>query len=272
MEVVFDGVGVSIEGSRILDDVSIGVASGEVMGLVGPNGSGKSTLLRTLYRALQPAGAVRVGGDDVWQQLSSREAARRTAAVTQESAAEFDFTVYDVAAMGRAPHKRLLERDTVDDRDLIEQSLDRVGMAGFEERLVSTLSGGERQRVLLARALVQQAPVLVLDEPTNHLDIGAQLELLHLMGQLPMSIICALHDLDLAAGHCDRVTVLQAGRVVASGPVDEVLTADLIASVFGVRAWVGHDERLQRRTIVFDRLPDTISASAPIPHQTNGSR
>ena len=240
MKVTVAGVHVVIDDHRIVSDVSVEVQSGHLHGVVGPNGSGKSTILRCIYRSLRPTeGAVRLDGDDLWRDLSARAAARRRAVVAQDTNLDLDFSVRDVVAMGRAPHKRLFERDNQRDAVLIDKALADVGMAWAGERLVATLSGGERQRVFLARALVQQAPILVLDEPTNHLDVRAQVELLELVRSLGLTTITALHDLDHAASICDAITVVHHGRVVVTGPPIEVLTPQLIGDVFGVRAHVG---------------------------------
>ncbi len=240
MNVTIDGVDVTIDSNEILSDVSVAIRSGELHGIIGPNGSGKSTLLRCLYRALRPiSGTVAIDGDDLWSALSARRAAQRRAVVAQDNTFDFDFSVYETVAMGRAPHKRLLERDSDDDHGIVREALEAVDMTWATGRLVATLSGGERQRVLLARALAQQAPVLILDEPTNHLDVRAQLELLDLVRSLPLTTIAALHDLDQAAAICDSITVLRHGRVAASGNPLDVLTPELIHDVFGVRAHIG---------------------------------
>jgi iron complex transport system ATP-binding protein len=234
------GLDVVIDDRPIVTGASVSVAPGTFHGLVGPNGSGKSTLLRCIYRALRPsAGAVMLDDDDLWRSLSARDAARRRAVVTQDHPLELEYSVREVVRMGRAPHKRMFERDTRRDAEVADGALDRVGMSWAADRLTTTLSGGERQRVMLARALAQEAPVLVLDEPTNHLDIRAQLELLEMVRGLGLTTIAALHDLDHAASLCDAVTVLHAGQVVASGPTLDVLTVDRIAQVFGVRAHIG---------------------------------
>jgi len=257
VNVTLDGITVTIDGAEIVGDVSVEIRSGEMHGVVGPNGSGKSTLLRCLYRALRPAsGRAMIDGDDIWRQLTARQAAQRRAIVPQDSSIDFDFSVRETVSMGRSPHQRLLDRNSATDTEIIDDALDTVAMTTFGARLVSTLSGGERQRVLLARALAQQAPVLVLDEPTNHLDIRAQLELLELVRSLPTTTIAALHDLDHAASLCGTVTVLAHGRVVASGPPDEVLTPDVIAQVFGVRAHVGTHPLTGRPHITVATRPD----------------
>ncbi|WP_328997911.1 ABC transporter ATP-binding protein [Kribbella sp. NBC_00709] len=239
MRLSLQGIGVTIDTRPIVAEVSLTVEPGEFVALVGPNGSGKSTLLRTVYRALKPThGAVMLDDDDVWR-MPARQAAQLRAVVTQHQSMSADFTVDEIVAMGRSPHKGLLDRETGTDRRISTEALERVGMAASADRLFATLSGGERQRVLVARALAQQAPLVVLDEPTNHLDVRAQLELLNLVQELGVATLAALHDLDHAASHADRVAVLDRGRLIAQGPPLEVLTASLVAEVFGVQAHIG---------------------------------
>ena len=240
MKVSIRGVQIAIDDNPILDDVALEVAPGEVHGLVGPNGSGKSTLLRCVYRALRPAaGTVHLGADDLWRDLSPKESARRRAVVSQDSPLDFDFTVRDVVAMGRMPHSTLMGRSDARDGEIVDRALEAVAMSWAQRRLVGTLSGGERQRVFLARAIAQEAPILVLDEPTNHLDVRAQLELLELVRSLRLTTLTALHDLDHAASVCDSITVLRRGSVVATGTPTEVLTPALIREIFGVDAHIG---------------------------------
>ncbi|WP_433406425.1 ABC transporter ATP-binding protein [Streptomyces sp. CA-146814] len=243
MRIDIDALTVEIAGARLVDEVTLGAAEGQFVGLVGPNGSGKSTLLRCVYRALRPsAGAVRVGGEDL-HAVSAREGARRLAALPQEAGAEFDFTVAEVVAMGRMPHQGPMARTTDEDRSRCVDALAGVGAAHLAERGFLTLSGGEKQRVLIARALAQEPRVLVLDEPTNHLDIAHQLEILALVRASGLTVLTALHDLNLAALHCDLVHVIDGGRIVASGAPYDVLTTELLAEVFGVRAHrVAHPE------------------------------
>jgi len=236
MRVQVRGVAVTIDATEILADTDLTVEAGTVTGLVGPNGSGKSTLLRCVYRALRPvAGTVHIGADDVWKS-SARQAGRRTAVVTQDHDLDNDFSVAETVAMGRLPHKGLLERDTQTDHDVVHNALSRVDMTWAANRVFARLSGGERQRMLVARALTQQAPVLLLDEPTNHLDVGSQLDLLDLVRELGLTTIAALHDLDHATAYCDQLVLLHAGRVAAAGTPADVLTTERVAEVFGVRS------------------------------------
>lgn len=225
---------VALEGQDIVRGLSLDVPSGQIVGLVGPNGSGKSTALRTVYRALKPkAGVVLVGDDDLWR-MPLRRSAQRVAALTQEGGADFDFTVAEVVALGRTPHKRGNEPLSDAEQRLCASAMEQMDVLHLAQRGVLELSGGERQRVLVARAIVQQPKILVLDEPTNHLDIRHQIRLLkHLRGS-GLTVIVVLHDLNLAAATCDRIGVLSAGRLVASGTPDEVITPEVIANVFGV--------------------------------------
>jgi iron complex transport system ATP-binding protein len=264
MQVDAQAVVVDINGIRIVSCGVLHAAASTIVGLVGPNGSGKSTLLRTVYRALRPTeGVVQVGGDLVWG-ISARQAARRTAVLTQESPADFDFTVSEIVALGRVPHKNLLQRTNVTDEQIIKDSLARAGASGLVERRFSTLSGGEKQKVLIARALAQEPRVLVLDEPTNHLDIAAQLDVLELVSSLGVTVVTAVHDLNLATSYCDQVFVLDAGRVVASGSPEEVFIPDLLLQVFRVRAHCGTHPLTGRPLLAFaPTTPDRHDKEIP---------
>lgn len=251
MKLHIDRVSWQVEAHQILRDVALQADSGQFVGLIGPNGSGKSSLLRCIYRVIKPdAGLIGLDGENVWK-LSVREAARRTAAVLQESPAEFDFTVEEMVSMGRTPHKGLFDGESEADRQIVAGALDRVGMSALVQRSFFTLSGGEKQRVLIARALAQQARLLVLDEPTNHLDIHFQIEILDLVRSLGVTALAALHDLNLAASYCDLIYVLHEGEIVASGPPAGVLTPDLIRKVFKVGAMVQQHPRTGKPHLTF---------------------
>lgn len=242
--------------AHIVRDVSLHVARGEFVGLLGPNGSGKSTLLRMIYRVLKPAsGTVALQGRDVWRG-SARENARAMAVLAQENGSEFELSVHEVVLMGRMPHQSALARDSQNDLDIVAQALQRVHAQDLARRMFSTLSGGEKQRVLMARALAQQAPFLVLDEPTNHLDVRHQFELMNLIRSLGLTTLAALHELPLAAHYCDHLYLLQGGSLVAQGTPAEVLNADTIARVYGVRAIVTTSPRTGKPVIEY--LPDQM--------------
>ncbi|MEU1522064.1 ABC transporter ATP-binding protein [Nocardia rhamnosiphila] len=230
------GLRVDIDGTTVLDDVALTAAPGRVTALLGPNGSGKSTLLRAVYRACKPAaGVALIDGHDVWR-APAKEMARTRAVVTQHHGAAADFTVGEIVAMGRSPHQKYLQQDSRRDREIVLAAMRRVGVEVFADRPFAGLSGGERQRVLLARALAQQAPVILLDEPTNHLDVHAQLALLRLLRELDATIVLAVHDIGQALAYADHVVVLAAGRVAAAGDPVTTLTPELLLEVFGVRA------------------------------------
>lgn len=238
-----DGVSVDAAGKRLVDRISLEVAPGEMLGLLGPNGAGKSTLLRTVYGMTKPAtGTVWVNSKDV-QTQGAAWLARNVAAVLQDMPADFPLTVRDVVVMGRSPHKALFEPDTIHDRALVDAALNIQRLEPLQDRAFRTLSGGERQRALLARALVQQPSILVLDEPTNHLDIRYQVSLLEFITELRITVIAALHDLNLAARYCDRICLMDQGRMVAIGAPADVLTSDRIATVYGVEMLVQHHPR-----------------------------
>lgn len=240
--------------AHIVQDVSLHVAKGELAGLIGPNGSGKSTLLRMIYRVLRPSrGVASWQGHDIWQR-SAQDNARQMAVLAQENSQEFDFNVQDIVLMGRTPHKSAFARDNPDDFALVESALQRVNAMHLANRAFNTLSGGEKQRVLMARAVAQQAQLLVLDEPTNHLDVRYQFEIMNLIRSLGVTALAALHELHIAAHYCDRLYLLQAGRLVAAGTPAQVLTQERIASVYGVRASVRLNPRTGKPHIDF--MPD----------------
>ncbi|WP_199442094.1 ABC transporter ATP-binding protein [Umezawaea beigongshangensis] len=241
MSLVVDGVSLSVGGRRVLHDVSLTVADGAFAALVGPNGSGKSSLLRTVFRARRPeTGRVLVDGADVWR-LTAGRAARLTGVLLQEQHDGFEFTVEETVAQGRTPHLSGFDRLDREDRLVVAEVLDRTGLAPLAARPLAELSGGERQRVLLARALAQRPRLLVLDEPTNHLDVRHQLEFLELVRGLGVTVVAALHGLELAAAYADTVVVLDGGRVTASGTPRDVLTQDVLRSTFGVDSAVDVD-------------------------------
>lgn len=241
MEIRTDALHAILGGTEILHGIDFTAGDRSLVGVIGPNGSGKSTLLKCIYRVLKPSeGAVFVDGQPL-SEYRVRDSAKKIAVLAQHNFYNFEFTVQDVVLMGRAPHKRALERDSAADFKIVHEAMERVGVASLRDRLFSTLSGGEQQRVLLARALAQQTPCLILDEPTNHLDIKYQLELLDLVRSLDRTVIAAIHDLNIAAMYCDTIFVMQSGHIVAAGAPRDVLTRSLIRSVYEVDADVFTD-------------------------------
>ncbi len=229
-------VEVELGGSTILDGVGIEVRAGEIVGLVGPNGAGKSTLLRAAT-GLVPlrGGEIRVGGDGL-DGLTRRELARRVAVVQQLPDAPATLRVRQLALLGRHPHLRLLARESSRDLAIAESALRQAGCAEIAGRELGTLSGGERRRAFIARALAQQAPLLLLDEPTANLDAGAQHEVLELVADLARSgtgVLLVVHDLTLAIAYCDRLALLDRGHVAAAGAPADVITPELVGRLYG---------------------------------------
>ncbi|MDR9430345.1 MAG: heme ABC transporter ATP-binding protein [Natronomonas sp.] len=234
----FDDVGVDFGGVTVLDDVELFVDGGEFLALVGPNGAGKTTLLRTCNGLLSPdRGDVYVGGRPV-AECSAREIGQLVATVPQETTVAFEFPVADIVEMGRTPHRSRFEPADDADRAAVDDALERTDTVRFAERSVEELSGGERQRVMVARALAQDAPILLLDEPTASLDINHQVRMLALARALAddgRTVVAAIHDLELAARFCDRMALLSDGALLAEGSPETVLTSGRLEAAFDVR-------------------------------------
>lgn len=227
------GVHVAIGGRDIVTGVDLELGSGEIVALVGPNGCGKSTLLSGLA-GLRPlsGGTVRFGGTDLGH-ISPVELARRRALVTQLNRADTPFLVHEVVEMGRFPWTRTAQ--AAESADLVEDALTECDLQEVRNRPFSQLSGGQQARVSLARALAQQASILMLDEPTAALDIHHQERLLTILAErrtMGAAILIVVHDLSLAAAYADRVLVMKAGRIVASGPTRDVMTAGLLTKIY----------------------------------------
>lgn len=223
-------------GPTVLHPANFAISPGRILGIVGANGAGKSTLLRLLYRYLKPTtGQVFLDDQDIWS-MTARDVARSVAVVLQEQPTDFALTVREIVALGRTPHRSGFASGGACDENIVTAALSQLNLVAFSRRVFGTLSGGERQRVMVARALAQQPRLLILDEPTNHLDIRHQLEVLALLKGLGPTIVTSLHDINLAATHTDEVLVLSRGETLICGPPHDVLTEDLIAKSFGVRA------------------------------------
>jgi iron complex transport system ATP-binding protein len=221
-----------------LRDVSLTLQAGEVVGLVGPNGSGKTTLIRVVTGVVRPgAGRVLVDGGDITR-LRQRELARLVAVVPQDPALPPAFNALSCVLMGRTPHLRLLQNEGANDLDAARRAMLATDTWRLADRLLGELSGGERQRVVVARALAQETAILLLDEPTAHLDLGHQAGVLDLMRDCARddgkAVLAVVHDLTLAARYCDRLVMLRAGSVVASGAPADVLTPQILRDVYGV--------------------------------------
>ena len=231
-------VSVTYGRARVLSQVSVTVEHGEWVALIGPNGAGKTTLLRALAGVATFAGRILVEGRSV---LSStrRELALVMALVPQQPQTPSELTVAEYILLGRTPHIGYFSSERRSDRLAAERAMARLSLRGFAERTLGSLSGGELQRVVLARALAQEAPILLLDEPTSALDLGRQQQALELIDSLrrdsELTVISAMHDLSLAGQYADRLVLLKDGRVVAQGTSDDVLSEETIAAHYEAR-------------------------------------
>jgi iron complex transport system ATP-binding protein len=245
----FDRVTVRYDGCPAVSGASFTVAEGEWVALVGPNGAGKSSLMRAAAGLVPFEGTIGVGNRPA-DALSWRERARCIALVPQQPELPAAMPVLDYVLLGRTPHISYLGRESAADLRISESVLDRLGMGPFAARPLGTLSGGEIQRTVLARALAQQAPVLLLDEPTSALDLGRRVEALELVDEVRrergLTVLSVLHDLTLAAQFADRLVLLVGGQVRAAGGPEAVLDPAVLAESFGaqVRVMAGADGRL----------------------------
>jgi len=238
----------------VLDDVTLSVPRGAVVGLLGPNGSGKTTMLRLLSGTLAPLrGQVMLDGAPV-ASIGRRELARRIAVVPQETHAAFDFSALEIVLMGRYPHLGAFELEGAGDLAIARDALAATGTSALEPRRFATLSGGEKQRVVIASALAQASDVLLLDEPTASLDLGFQLDIAMLLARLNhergVTMVVSTHDLNLAASLCTTLVLLKGGRVIAAGPTRGVLTRDNVRALYGVDADVVDHPRAGHLTVV----------------------
>jgi len=224
---IIEDLSVEISGVKILDGVSFTAAPGEVVGLLGPNGSGKSTLIRTILGMVKSAGGTTCYNDIDVANLRPRERAKLFAYVPQNTALNSLYTVLECIVMGRYPYLRRFEHYGKYDFEKALYSLDRVGLAGFENRIVATLSGGEAARVVCARAIAQDAPVFMLDEPTSALDPKHSMLMTSVIRDLAAEgriVLVSMHDINLALNNADRLILLKSGRVyskIRSRNVDE---------------------------------------------------
>ena len=230
-----------IGAKEILHGITADLPTDRFVALLGPNGCGKSTLLKHLYRVHRIQEGRVTMDDTPLADIPLRAAAQEIGVMGQFHAVDFDFSVEEITLMGRAPYKESFEDDTEEDYALVRAALERVGMADAAARSFNELSGGEQQRVMLARVLVQEPKLLILDEPTNHLDIKYQLHILELVKGLNIGVIAALHDLNLAAMYADLIVVMKAGRIERIGTPNEIITAEMLAHIYGVNANVTYD-------------------------------
>jgi len=228
-EIELTGVSVALGGRDVVREIDATVEKGDWVGLIGPNGAGKTTILRAVCGLVGYRGSVAVQGDEV-SDLPRRELGRRIALVPQVPSTPVWMTVGEYVLLGRTPHLGALARESESDRVIVTRALQRLDLLPYAERPLGTLSGGERQRAVVARALAQEASIVILDEPTTALDIGHQQQALELLEDLraeeQLTLVAAMHDLTLAAQYVDRMVLVRDGRIVADGTPADVLTEE----------------------------------------------
>ena len=268
----------SSEAAPVVAQLTLALSPGVFTGIIGPNGSGKSSIIRALSRILKPSGgAVLLEGQDLYAGLSARASAQVIGVVPQDTSVSLNFSVREVVRMGRAPHLpvRPFATETAEDEQIVSAALRNAGVEDLAGRPVTTLSGGERQRVLLARALAQQPEILLLDEPTASLDLRHQAQVLTLAQRLAHSghaVLAVLHDVNLAAAYCDTLVLLHGGRIAASGTPKDVLTAENLQAVYGVRVWVRpHPVSGRPLVLPLPELPQSGEKTRPHVHVICGS-
>jgi len=226
----------------VLEDVSFRVEKGEFVGVIGPNGSGKTTLLKMLYRLLSPQKGEILFELVPIRKMDRADIAKRIGVVAQETQLLFPFSVLETVLMGRSPYLGHLMFESEKDLEIAKKAMEWTETLSFSERPMDELSGGERKRVFIARALAQEPEVILLDEPTANLDIHHQMDFLDLILTLNrergLTILMASHDMNVASEFCDRLILLQGGRIYQIGTPDEVITKENIEKVYGCEVWV----------------------------------
>ena len=266
-----DDVSLGYDHRAILHNVNMKARPGQILGLVGPNGSGKSTLIKGMTRVIDLlSGRISVDGRDI-ETIKHDEMARLVATVPQSPALPGAFTAFEVVLMGRTPHLGLLRYEGGKDLAIAWQAMAATNTRSFADRIVSELSGGERQRLIIARALTQQPKAMLLDEPTANLDINHQVEILNLVKSLcleqSLTVIIALHDLNLAAQYCDWLVMLNGGKVYAEGTPLDILTAPNIKKVYGAEVCVyPHPVNRLPTTLITASLPHSYERRADVSH------
>lgn len=238
MELNVKDLAITIGQEQIVKSVSLQTQKEQFVGIIGANGCGKSTMLKGIYKGIKPqAGTVFLDDLDLLA-ASEKKVAQRLGVVNQFNELNFDLTVFQMVLLGRTPHKKLLESDTQEDIEIVNDALVKTNLTNYVDRSFLSLSGGEKQRVILARTIAQQPKYMILDEPTNHLDIRYQLEILTCVKNLGIGVLAALHNLELAAHYCDYIYAMKAGKIIAEGKPEELFTAALIEEIYEVKCTI----------------------------------
>ena len=269
-----DELGFRVEAKALLERVRLHADQGQLVGLIGPNGAGKSTLLRAIAGVLRPQeGAVWLEGEEL-KTIPARDVAARMALVPQIAPYTHGFTARELVLMGRYPHLGRFQIEGAADEAIAREAMELTETEEFAERTLDTLSGGERQRVFVSRALAQQPRVLLLDEPTANLDVLHKLRVLDLVRRLVdegLTAVAAIHDLGMAARYCDRLVLLNGGRVLAEGSPEDVLVPEIIERAFGVHSAVYRDPATGSLTVSLIAPADENGSHPPEPVAKGGN-
>jgi iron complex transport system ATP-binding protein len=256
MKITIDDLSFSYDSSPLLDGIDLVIHKGEILALVGANGSGKTTLLKNISGILTPQkGAVYLDMERL-RDLSNQQLARQLGALEQEKEVGFDFTVREIVSLGRIPHRGRFARQTETDRKWIDRAMELTQTADLSDRSMYELSGGERQLVFLAMVLAQNPRVMLLDEPTTYLDIDHQLQIMDIIRQQAaagLTVVMAIHDLNLSSQYADRVAMLHNGKLLAVGSPQDVLTRENIKKAFNANVAIGKDP--VTNSIYVSRIP-----------------
>lgn len=263
MDLKVEELSFSYENMSVLNDVTFGANKGRITGIIGPNGSGKTTLLRCIANILKPSqGTVLIDGKDT-RMFKNKELAQVLSVVPQLSSFTTGFTVFETVLLGRYPHLKVFQRETTKDYQIVNATLERVGISHLSNRDVEELSGGEKQLVTIALALAQEPKIFCLDEPTIHLDINMQYMIMDLCKEISRDkgivVIVVLHNLALAAQYCDDLIILKDGEIKAIGSPNEVIVEEFILDTYGVEVIIGQDELSGLKYI----LPNLDSKTKP---------
>lgn len=254
MKLNINGITFYYDSVKALDDITFEVNEGEVLGVLGPNGSGKTTLLRCINLVLRPkVGTVFIDGENILE-LDRKEIAKNIGVVPQNSTIHFPFTVFDIVLMGRTPHLGRLDRETSKDIEIAKNAMKITKTQHLADRLIDEVSGGEKQRVIIARALTQEPKILLLDEPTLHLDLNHQLEILELIKKLArenkLIVVLVSHNLNLASRYCDKLVLLNSGKIYSIGRSQDVLTQDNIKGVYNIDVEINYNKKTKSLNII----------------------
>ena len=270
--VTVDSVTFRINETTILDSIDLGIREGEFVGIIGPNGAGKTTLLRLILGILKPSsGKIYLKGRSL-EHIKPRERATIAAYLSQDIVPSFPYPVFDIALMGRYPHIGRLRKEASSDVEIVRRAIEYVGLSGLENRYFNELSGGERQLVLFAKVLSQESNLLILDEPTSNLDIKHRDQFFSMASELARekkTVITAVHNLDVASLYCSRLVLLSAGKLVADGKPDTVLTPDNLNSVYGIKTIVSVNASTGSRVV--NVVPSTWSEGKYKVHLIGGA-